>query len=229
MRRSPIQRSYAARDALGSTAPPALIKRCDLRASFERASTINSRGLFNASPAWVSRARRRSRVTPIMRRKIFRPVVEPLGQLRRVTLCGRGRPRASPSTSRRRWSTCRAIEPAIWRARSSSNTVSSAAHGHRHLGGGGRCRRALIRSVVNQGCVGFVPDRANQWNVAVGGGAHHFFFVEAPQSPRSSRRRVRRSTGRGVAPRRLAASALKPLDRRRDLFRCPVALDQHRP
>src|SRR5262249_61082898 len=52
---------------------------------------------------------------------------------------------------------------------------------YRHLGGGGRRRRPLIGGEIDERHVGFVPDRGDQRDHAVGGGAHDDLLVERPQ------------------------------------------------
>ena len=54
-------------------------------------------------------------------------------------------------------------------------------HRHRHLGRGGRGRRAAVAGVVDQGRVGLVPDRRDQRDRRGGGGAHHDLLVERHQ------------------------------------------------
>ena len=101
------------------------------------------------------------------------------------------------------------------------------AHRHRHFRRGGRRWRAAIGGVVGQRGIGFMADRADRGDRALGNRAHHRFFVEAPQildrpaTPRDDDQ---------IGPVGVFAGHLRePADRARDLLGSTLTLHQHRP
>ena len=53
--------------------------------------------------------------------------------------------------------------------------------GHRHLGGGGRCRGPYVGSEIDQGGVGLVTDGGDHGKAAPGDGANHLLFIKGPE------------------------------------------------
>ena len=102
------------------------------------------------------------------------------------------------------------------------------AHRHRHLGGGGRRRRALVGGEVDQRDVGLVADRGNQRDHAVRRGAHHDLLVERPQI---LQRAAAARHDDEIGPRDAAAlrQRVEAVDRGRDLLGRAVALHLDRP
>ena len=102
------------------------------------------------------------------------------------------------------------------------------AHRHRHLGGGGRRRRALVGGEVDQGHVGLVADRRDQRDHALGRGAHHDLLVERPQV---LQRAAAARDDEQVGPADAAAfrQRVEAADRGGDLLGRAVALHLDRP
>ncbi len=101
-------------------------------------------------------------------------------------------------------------------------------HRDRHLGGGGRCRRALVGGEVDQRDVGLVADRRDQRDHALGGGADHGLLVERPQV---LQRTAAARDDQHIRPRNLATlgQRVEAANCRRDLFGRAFALHPHRP
>src|SRR5918997_775607 len=80
---------------------------------------------------------------------------------------------ASRSAARRAAMTSRG-----WRSRAAAWSSGARPRRHGHLGGGGGGGGAAVGGEVDQRGVRLVPDRADQRDRALGGGAHHGLLVE---------------------------------------------------